>query len=155
LPVIEIHHHKALEIEALGDDEPGDATGTVRLRAIVLRDGAAAGDAAVELHVEKTGLQHVAADIVEIDVDAFRARSAQRLAELAGLVVDRSVEAELLLEEAALLLAAGNADDAAAFDLRDLADEHADRSGSGGDHHRLTCLRPCAFEQPEIGGEAG
>ena len=46
------------------------------------------------------------------------------------LVVDRCVEAELVDDETALLRTAGDADDAAALDLRDLPDHHADGTGS-------------------------
>ena len=51
---VEIHDHEALEGQALGDDQAGHAARAVRRRrAVVLRDRAAAGDAAVVVHVEQ------------------------------------------------------------------------------------------------------
>src|SRR6516225_3247471 len=51
------------------------------------------------------------------------------------------------------VLAAGDADRAATLDLRDLADDRADRAGGGRDHDGLAWLRLADIEQPEIGGE--
>ena len=50
------------------------------------------------------------------------------------------VEAELVEQRLALLLAAGDADGARALDLGDLADGRADRSGGGSDHDGLARL---------------
>ena len=55
----------------------------------------------------------------------------------------------------ALLRAAGDADDPAALDLRDLADDLADRTGRGRDDHGLAGVRLADLEQPEVGGHAG
>ena len=49
------------------------------------------------------GVEDLAADIVEVDVDPVRAVLAQRRADILVLVVDRGVEAELLDDEPALL----------------------------------------------------
>ena len=51
---------------------------------------------------------------------------AQRLAHVLRLVVDGRVEAEFVDEIAAFFRASGDADDAAADDLGDLSDHHAD-----------------------------
>ena len=97
----------------------------------------------------------VAADIVEIDVDAVGAGRAQRRVEvLLGLVVDAGVEAELVLHEGALLRAAGDADHAAAHDLADLAHHLADRAGRRRDDDGLARLGLADIEQAEIGGHA-
>jgi hypothetical protein len=62
----EIHHHEAVELEPLGDDQTGNAPRTVRRWRVVLGNGAATGDASVVLHVGEASLEDVAADIVEI-----------------------------------------------------------------------------------------
>lgn len=59
------------------------------------------------------------------------------LAEGGALVVERDVDAELLAQVAALLGAAGDADDLGALELADLADERAGRAGRAGDDEGL------------------
>src|SRR6185312_2957794 len=91
-------------------------------------DGAAESDAAEEIDVAQHGVGDLAADIVEIDVDALRAGGQQRLVEiLFRLVVEAGIEAELVLHEGAFLRPAGDADDAATHDLADLSDDLSDR----------------------------
>src|SRR5262249_32614961 len=67
-------------------------------------------------------VEYVAADIVEIHVDAGGAVRAQGLAHVLALVVDRRIEPEFIDDVAALRGAASNPDRAATFDLGDLAD---------------------------------
>src|SRR5439155_13896934 len=96
-----------------------------------------------------------AADIVEINIDAFRCRGPQRLEYRAVLVIDRGIEAEFRSQPVALVLAAGDADDAAALYFSDLADDRPNRAGGGRDHDGLAGLRLADIEQSEIGGEPG
>ena len=152
----EVHHDEALHDQALHHDQAGHAARPGRRRhAVILRDRAAAGDAAAIVHLRQAGFENVAADIVEIDVDAFRRRGLQRLERRTVLVIDRGIEAEFAGQPVALVLAAGDADDMAALDLGDLADDRSDRAGRGRDHDGLAGLRLADIEQPEIGGEAG
>ena len=88
----------------------------------------------------------------KFDVDAVRAGRGEPLASSRALVVDGGVEAELVGEPGALLVAAGDADGAAALDLGDLADHGADRAGRRRDDHRLAGLRLADVEQAEVGG---
>ena len=74
-------------------------------------------------------VEDVAADVVEVDVDTLRRVRAQRRLDVVGLVVDRRVEAEVVDDPAALLLAARDADDPAALDAGDLPGDAADRPG--------------------------
>ena len=93
--VHEVHHDETLHDEALHHDQAGHAARAGgRRHAVILRDRAAAGDAAAVVHLRQAGFENVAADIVEIDVDALRRRGPQRLEGRAVLVVDRGVEAE-------------------------------------------------------------
>ena len=55
----------------------------------------------------------------------------------------------------AFVLAAGDADDVTTLDLRNLADDRADRTGGGGDHDGLAGLGLADMEQAEIGGQPG
>ena len=79
----------------------------------------------------------------------------QLVLEVAVLVVDRRVEAELIGKHLALLGTTGDPNDARALDLCDLADRRTDRAGGPGDQHGLARLQATHVEQPEIGGHAG
>ena len=90
-----VHHDEALHDEPFHHDQAGHAAWTVCVRhAVILRDCTAASDAAVQIHLRQAGFQDVAADIVEIDVDAFGRGGAQRLEYGAVLVIDRGIKAE-------------------------------------------------------------
>jgi hypothetical protein len=79
------------------------------------------------VHVEQAGLKICAADIVEIDVDAFGNSCAHAPSRIpAPCNRPPCIEAERCVRKLALGGAARDADDAAALDLRDLADERAD-----------------------------
>src|SRR2546423_2451842 len=123
--------------------------------AVVLRDRAAAGDAAAIVHLRQAGFENVAPNIVEIDIDAFWRGGTQGLEHSAVLVVHRSIESEFGCQPVALVGAAGNSDDAAALDLGDLADDRSDRAGGGRHHDGLASLWFTDLEQSEIGGEPG
>ena len=91
----EVHHDEALHDKPLHHDQAGYAARPGRRRhAVILRDRPAAGDAAAIVHLRQAGFQNIAADIVEIDIDAFRRRGLQGLEHRAVLVVDRGIEAE-------------------------------------------------------------
>ena len=55
----------------------------------------------------------------------------------------------------AFLRSAGDADDAAALDLGDLAGDRPDGAGGTGEHDRLAGLRLADIEQAEISGQPG
>src|SRR5439155_21055509 len=96
-----------------------------------------------------------AADVFEIDVDALRAGVFQLRRQIPIAMVEAVVEAELVLDVGALVLAAGDADRARALDACDLADGRADRAGSGGDNYSLASLRLADIEQARIRPHAG
>ena len=103
-----------------------------RFGGVVGRDAAAEHDPAAHREPRKRRVEDRTADIVEEDVDAL-GHSSLAAPSRFGLVVDRRVQPEVLREPAAFLRSARNPDDAAAFDLRDLADERAGRARGAGD----------------------
>ena len=84
----------------------------------------------------------------------LRAGGFQALGQVGLAVVEAGVEAEFLLDEAALRLAPGDADDAAPLDLGDLPDHRADRPGRRRHDERLSGLRLADVEQAGVGGQA-
>jgi hypothetical protein len=102
--------------------------------------------------------QHGVADgargVVEIDVDAARARVRERGLQIARLVVDGGVVAELVAAQRRLGRAARDADSAATGELRDLADRRAHRARRGRDDDRVAGTRRTDVEEREVCGHA-
>src|SRR5579872_6629394 len=94
----------------------------LRDRVVVLRDETAHRHARKIVEERPDRALDRATDTLEVDVDAVRAGPRERLAELRRTVVDARVEAEHVDGVAALLVAAGDSDDATFLDLCDLAD---------------------------------
>jgi hypothetical protein len=75
----------------------------------------------------------IAADVVEVHVDAVGRGLAQPVDDGAVVVVERRVETELVEQVADLLLGPGASDDTVAAQLGDLRREAANRAGGRGD----------------------
>ena len=123
---------------------------------VVLRDGAADDDAGPQVDARENGVENLAADIVEVDVDAARTVFLQAILDGAGagFVIDTGVKAEFIDDEIAFFLAAGNADYTAAEVFGDLADRHADRTGRTRDDHRVARFGLTRLEQAEVTSHA-
>src|ERR1700733_6054649 len=89
----------------------------------------------------KHRFEYRAADILEIDVDPFRAGLLQLRGQIRIAMIEAVVEAELALDVVALVLATGDADRARALDPGNLADRRADRAGGRRDHDGFARLR--------------
>jgi hypothetical protein len=94
-------------------------------------------------------VEDLAADVVEVDVHALRAVLLEAVLDRVVLVVDAGVKAELVDHEIAFVLAAGDADHAAAQLPGDLAHGLADRAGRAGHHHGLAGLRLADSSRPK------
>src|ERR1035438_6905436 len=66
------------------------------------------------------GVEHRAADVLEVNVDSTRAGGFQSLGQVGLFVIEAGVEAEFLLHVATLPLTPGDADGATSLDLGDL-----------------------------------
>ena len=138
--------------QPLGQDRPRQRGGSQLARrhlgGVVGRDLAADRHAGEIVEQRKHRLEHRAADILEIDVDALRARRLEPRRQIAAAMVDAGVEAELLDHVAALLRPARDADGTRALDPGDLADQRADGAGRRRHHHGLARLRLADLERP-------
>ena len=152
-PLEIVEHHKPLHPQAMRDEacHVADADELV-VGAVVFAHLARNDDPPVLLHVEDRGVQHLAAHIVEIDVDAVRAVLADRRAQIRAPIGEAGVEAEPL-HIVALRRGACNADNAASLHLRDLPGGGAHRPCGRRNQHRVAFLRAPEFQQTEIGGE--
>src|SRR5262249_7208488 len=144
--------------EALHDEESRHAAGSAAGRArVVLGDGATADDATADVHQKQRRLQDVAPDVVEVDVDALRARRGERAREVRGLVVDRRVEAELLGQPRALVVRPGETHGTTTANAGELAGDRASGPGRRRDQHGLTRPRRADVQETEVrrlGGDA-
>ncbi len=95
----------------------------------------------------------VAADVVEVDVDAVRRGVAQAGQDGAVLVVERGVEPEVVHEVIDLRRRAGAADDRVAAKLGELPDERSDRAGRARHEDDVPVGEGRDVEQPRVGGE--
>ena len=109
----------------------------------------------MEVEAVEDRVHDLAADVLEVDVDAVRGGGLELRAPVLGTVVDGRVEAELLGEDRALLGPAGDADDAGAVALGELPGDRADRAGGGRDDDGLTLLGLADFLHPDPGREPG
>src|SRR5690606_11226953 len=128
---------------------PGRQSGVV-----VVGDQAADGDAGEVVEQADDRIQHLAADIFEVDVDAIGAGCPELAFESLVTVVDGGIEAQLVHHIVTLVVGAGDADHATALELSDLADYAADRTGRGRNHHGFTFLGLPQLQQADVGGEA-
>src|ERR1051325_545765 len=148
-----VKHHEALHAGAV--DEQAHVVGrSADGRGIVLADGAADTDAAVEGDLGQADVQDLAADVVEIDIDAVGRELAQAFGHVLALVVDAGVEAEFVDHKGALADAAGDADSPPALDLGQLTNDRAHGAGCARDYDRVPRLHGADVEQPEVGGHA-
>src|SRR5581483_1166457 len=127
----------------------------VRLRRVVFGDEAAHHDARAHPHQLQHRIEDFAAHVLEMHVHAIGAGLRERLLQSPRLVVDAGVEAELVDDVAAFLRTAGDADGAAAPQLRELAHDAAHRARGGRDHHGFARLRPADLLQAEVGRHPG
>ena len=153
IALVPVEHDHALHADAV-DEDRADVLHLVGLGRVVARDQAADDDARERVHHRQDRVEDLAADVLEVDVDALGAGRLQVALEVARLVVDAGIEAEFLHDVVALRLAAGDADRAAAPGLGELADHAADRAGGGGHHDRLPGLRRADFLHAEPGRES-
>ena len=139
-PLLHQHHHVA---------GPGGCLGGV-----VGGDRAAGRDPAEVVEVADRGLEVLAADVVEVDVD--RSVLAQLLADRAVVVVEGGVEAELLGQPAHLLGGAGRADHLRGAEVAcHLAGERADGTGRTGHEDDVALLHLRDAGQPDVRRQAG
>src|SRR5262249_42954012 len=102
-------------------------------------------------HVQEEGVQHVAADIVEVGIHALWAQRAEALIEVFVLVVDGCVVSGFLDDPAALVWATGSADDRFCTEgLTDPSGEGTGSSGSGRHDHRVALFYLKPVDDTEV-----
>src|SRR5712692_3923847 len=149
IAVLPVEHDHALQLDAVDEHGPQILV-AVGLAGVVFGDQAANHDTRIHVHQPQRGVENLAADVLEVDVDAFGAGLLEAAMELARLVVDAGIEAQLAADVVAFLLPARDTDRAAAPDLRQLPHHAADRARGGRHHQRLARLGLSDVLQPEI-----
>src|SRR5208282_656061 len=147
----------------IADDEPLDAQPPAhrrrqigarpRFQIIVFRDHAAHDHAAEIVEPREHRLLDRPADILPIDVDPFGTVPVECRAEIRRTMIDACVEAELGLDIAAFIGAAGDAHDTRTGAFGELARDRADSPRGRRDDDGLAALRPADLAQSDIGRE--
>lgn len=101
------------------------------------------------------GLEDGTANIVKVDVDKVGSGLLELLAEIRVLVVDGDVEAEVVSQPLALVVGAGNANDAGAANLGQLTGNAARSAGRTRDDDGLAGLGLTNMEHAKVGRQAG
>jgi hypothetical protein len=147
-----VEHDEALHPQPLRDDHEHVPRPRHRLRRVVARDRAARHDPPVPLERSDRRLERLAADVVEVHVDAVGREVAQRRARRRLVVVEARVEAELL-EPGELLGAPGAADHPRPAQPRELSGEAADGPRRARDEDRVAVLHLRDVGDADEGGE--
>src|SRR5262249_17389490 len=95
---------------------------------VVLRDESAYRNARKIVEQWPHRLLYSAADVLEVHVNPLGTSGFELLCEIGRAMIDTSIEAQLVGDEAPLLSATSNADRVASFDLGDLPDYRPDRA---------------------------
>ena len=122
---------------------------------VVLRNQTAQCNACKRVEQPQKRVKNLAADVIEVDVDAVRAGRGELSVQVAAAVVYAGIKTELACDVLAFGRAAGDANDATAFDLRNLAGDAANRAARSGHDHGLACLGHADVEQADPCGNAG
>src|SRR5450759_22658 len=96
--------------------------------AVITGNEAAQRDAGADVEAFQHRVEDLAADVLEINVDALRRRGLEQFVEIRLFVIDAGIEPELITYVVALGLAACGAHRAAALDLRELSDHASHRA---------------------------
>src|SRR6267378_5919086 len=153
IALLPVEHDHALHLDAV-DEHEAQVLHRVRLGRAVVGNHAADDDARKKVREPQHRVEDLAADVVEVHIGALRAGGLQIAIQVARLVIDAGIEAELARHVLAFLAAAGDADGAAAPDFRELPDDAADRARGRGHDHGLAWLRRADFIQAEIRRDA-
>ena len=150
-----VEDDEALHRRALDEQIAERARSRRGVGRVVAGDQAAERDAGADVEPREDRVHEVAADILEVDVDAVGRRRGELGGPVVGAVVDGRVEAKLVGEQRALLGSAGDPDDACAVGLGELAGDRADRARRGRDDDRLARLWLADVADPDPRGEPG
>src|SRR5882757_601093 len=152
--LLKLHGREALPAEPLPVDRT-DVKGPTAAVLVISGDLSAFDHAGGPLHLPHHHLGQGATDVVEVNVRPGGHQFPQLPLERCGSIIQRSVEAQLLLQYGALLVRSGESNDARAANLGDLTDDRADAAGGAGNQHGLAASRPRNFESAKVRGEPG
>lgn len=112
-------------------------------------------DPATVVHGLNGSREGLTANVLVVDVDALRSQAGESVGRLLLLVVEASIELELVGDEIELLVVTDAANDGQALELGQLADNLADGTAGGGDEDGLALLGLANLVKGAEGGQAG
>src|SRR6267142_3227400 len=154
----EVVVHEAAYGQPLRENLPhgrGEPIRTVaRCDAVVLRNEPGDRNACKIVEQRQHGFPDGSADVLEVNVDAVWTCRGQSCGKIGDSMIDRGVEAKLVLHEGAFIRAACDADGSRAGELTELSDQRPDRAAGRGDHHGFSGLRLADHAQAAVRGES-
>src|SRR5438309_8159270 len=105
----------------------------------------------MKIHPAQDFLHDFAADIFKIDVNAFGSGAGELFLPVRMLVVDGGIETKILGDPGALVIRAGNPNDAAAVNFSNLPGDAAGSASGGGDDKGFALLRRRDFHTEQSG----
>ena len=145
---------KPLSANARGDD-PHDEAEARRLGRVVAFDHAADREPGIVARERERGVEMIAADIVEIDVDAVGRCGGEALEDRPSLVVDHVVGAERARRTRICSAPPAEPITVMPLALATWTTTEPDGTRGGRHEHDVALLRARRVEQAEIGGRAG
>jgi hypothetical protein len=147
---------EALDLQALCDDLHEVADGVLLAGSgVVLRNHAAADDATEVVHGSNCGLEVLTTNVLVVDVDTVGSKSGESIGRLLVLVVECTVETEVVGDVVLLLIVTDGTDDLQPLVLGDLANELADGTRSSTDEDGLALLGLTNGVEARVGGKTG
>ena len=124
-----------------------------RWNAVVLRDEPGDWNTRKIVEQRQDGFTDGSADVFEVDIDAIWTGGGQARGKVRGTMIDRGVEAKLVLHERAFLRATGDANRSRAAELSELSNEGPDRTAGRSDDHGFSRLGFANHAHTAVRGE--
>ena len=156
MPSGEFSDEEAFNPRTLRDEIPQETRAHLRTLQVILRNLPANRHASLDAQIRENCIRNSPADIVKIDINCVLIR--EKFCQLRSVVahvfvVESGIEAEFVEDIRHLLICPRRADNAAAFNLRNLADDRTDCACRARNEHRLAILQFADFQQTEVGSQ--
>lgn len=122
---------------------------------VVLRDHTADHNTTEIIHRVERSLEVLTTDVLIVDIQTLRGQTCQGISRLLRLVVESTIEAQLLDDEVELLIRSNGSNDLQTLVLSELADQLADSATSGGDEDGLALLGLADLVEGGVGSQTG
>lgn len=150
-----VHDNETLHLDSLGDNLENSVE-RLGLVEVVLGDASAHDESSKVVGSHEGHVEDLTSDVVVVDVDTTLGGLLEVLLEVSRLVVKGDIEAKVLGDEVALVLAAGNTNDLGTGNLGKLTSNRASGASGTGNENGLASLDTASDDvDTDPGSEAG